>query len=43
MRRIFLPVDNTQEASVIPDVEVIGIEKLSDIVDILTGEAQIPE
>lgn len=43
MKRIFLPVDNTQEASVIPDVEVIGIAKLSDIVDILTGETPMPE
>jgi hypothetical protein len=43
MKRIFLPVDNTGEASVIPDVEVIGIEKLSDIVDILTGDTKMPE
>ena len=43
MKRIFLPLDNTQEASVIPDVEVIGIEKLSNIVDILTGDEGIPQ
>lgn len=43
MKRIFLPLDNTGEASVIPDVEVIGIANLSNIVDILTGEEKIPE
>lgn len=43
MKRIFLPVDNTGEASVIPDVEVIGIEKLSEMVAILTGEQSMPK
>jgi magnesium chelatase family protein len=43
MRRIFLPVDNTLEASVIPDIEVIWLATLSDAVDILTGEKPIPE
>lgn len=43
MRRIFLPVDNTLEASVIPDIEVIGVATLSDAVDMLTGDHPIPE
>ena len=43
MKRIFLPVDNTGEASVIPDVEVIGIEKLSEMVAILTGKQSMPK
>jgi predicted ATPase with chaperone activity len=43
MKRIFLPVDNTPEASVIPDIEVIGVATLSDAVDILTGESPMPE
>ncbi len=36
MKYIFLPTENTLEASVIPDVIVIGVEKLSEIVDILS-------
>jgi magnesium chelatase family protein len=42
MKRIFLPVDNTLEASVIPDIDVIGISCLSDLVGILTGDMPIP-
>lgn len=42
MKRIFLPVDNTPEASVIPDVDVIGVESLAQIVSILAGEEPIP-
>jgi predicted ATPase with chaperone activity len=43
MKRIFLPVDNTPEASVIPDIEVIGVATLADAVEMLTGDKQIPE
>jgi magnesium chelatase family protein len=42
MKRIFVPVDNALEASVIPDIDVIGIASLSDAVDILTGDTPIP-
>lgn len=42
MKRIFLPVDNTLEASVIPDIEVIGIACLADAVNILSGDSVIP-
>lgn len=42
MKRIFLPVDNTLEASVIPDIDVIGIATLSDMIDILSGDTPIP-
>ncbi len=42
MKRIFLPVDNTLEASVIPDIDVIGVASLSDLVAILTGDTPIP-
>ena len=42
MKRIFLPIDNTLEASVIPDIDVIGIANLSDMIDILTGDIPIP-
>jgi predicted ATPase with chaperone activity len=43
MKRIFLPQDNALEASVIPDIAVIGIKGLSQVVDILTGDTPIPE
>lgn len=43
MKRIFLPVDNTLEASVIPDIDVIGVSCLSDLIMVLTGEMQIPK
>ena len=42
MKRIFVPMDNALEASVIPDIAVIGIASLSDVVDILTGDSPIP-
>ena len=42
MKRIFLPIDNTLEASVIPDIDVIGISCLADVVNILTGDTPIP-
>lgn len=40
MRRIFVPVDNVPEASVIPDIDVIGVRNLSEAVGYLTGERQ---
>lgn len=43
MKRIFLPKDNTLEASVIPDIDVIGIDSLSELIDILTGEKPLPD
>ncbi len=42
MKRIFLPIDNTIEASVIPDIEVIGVSCLNDAIDILTGAVPMP-
>lgn len=35
-------MDNALEASVIPDIDVIGIASLSDVVGILTGDTPIP-
>ncbi len=43
MKRIFVPLDNALEASVIPDIDVIGIASLSDMVDILTGDMPLPD
>ncbi len=42
MKRIFLPHDNTPEASVIPDIDVIGVHSLSEMIEILTGEKPMP-
>lgn len=42
MNRIFLPLDNALEASVIPDIDVIGITSLSEMVEILSGTRAIP-
>jgi magnesium chelatase family protein len=36
MKRIFLPMSNVPESSVIPDIDVIGIESLGEVVDILS-------
>lgn len=41
MKRVFLPVDNVPEASVIPDIDVIGVAKLSEAVSYLTGDATV--
>lgn len=43
MKYIFLPMANVREASVIPDVEVIGVESLRHLVDILIGNIPLPE
>ena len=42
MAHIFLPVENTLEASVIPDISVIGIQNLQEIVSYLSGVTSIP-
>lgn len=38
---IFLPIANVPEASVIPDVSVIGIENLREVLSILTGQTEM--
>ncbi len=40
-KRVFLPMDNTEEASVIPDVDIVGIKNLQDCISMLTGEKPI--
>ncbi len=42
MKRIFLPADNTLEASVIPDIDVISLTCLSDLIGVLKGDVPIP-
>lgn len=37
-KRIFLPHANIREASIIPDIDIIGIETLSDALDMLTWQ-----
>lgn len=41
MKRIFLPVANIEEASVIPDIDVIGISTLGEAVKILSWEQAV--
>ena len=41
MKRIFLPIANREEASVIPGIDVIAVSNLSEIVEILEGEIPI--
>jgi len=37
-KRIFIPISNTKEASIIPDIEVIKIENLKELIDILNKD-----
>lgn len=41
MKRIFLPIANREEASVIPGIDVIAVSNLSEVVEILEGEIPI--
>jgi magnesium chelatase family protein len=43
LKYIFLPIDNTLEASVIPDIQVIGIKSLSEMISYLCDKNLIPE
>ncbi len=37
-KRIFIPASNTKEASIIPDIEVVKIENLQELIDILNKD-----
>jgi len=39
-KRIFIPVANTKEASIIPDIEVIKIQNLTELIDILNKDLE---
>jgi len=39
-KRIFIPVENVKEASIIPDIEVIKVKNLSDLIDILNKDKE---
>jgi len=39
-KRIFIPVENTKEASIIPDIEVIKIQNLEELIDILNKDKE---
>ena len=43
MKYIFLPKDNVDEASVIPDIHIVWIDSLSEAVSFLTWEKILPE
>lgn len=43
-RRLFIPAENTKEASIIPDIEVIKINNLTQLIDILNKDKDyVPE
>jgi len=43
-KRLFIPAENTKEASIIPDIEVVKIDNLTQLIDILNeDEAYTPE
>lgn len=43
-KRMFIPAENTKEASIIPDIEVVKIENLTELIDILNSDKEyIPE
>lgn len=39
---MFLPTENLEEASLIPDVHLIGVTDLSSLVEILSGSKPLP-
>lgn len=43
IKYVFLPKENLEEASLIPDVRLVGIETLSEAVDILLGNKKLPK
>lgn len=40
-KRIFLPIENTKEASIIPDIDIIWIDNLRELIDILNKKIDI--
>ncbi|MDD3646101.1 MAG: YifB family Mg chelatase-like AAA ATPase [Candidatus Gracilibacteria bacterium] len=40
-KRIFIPKDNSLEASIIPDIDVIAIESLKELIDILNKDKEL--
>lgn len=41
MNKIILPKENAKEASIVQDIEVIGVESLKDVIEYLNGEKEI--
>ncbi len=41
MDKIILPKENAKEASIVQDIEVIGVESLKDVIEYLNGEKEI--
>jgi len=40
-KRIFLPETNTREAAIIPDIEVVSVKNLKELIDMLNGDISI--
>lgn len=41
IKRIIVPVDNSKEASIVEDLEVIGVKTLVEVIKYLNGEIEI--
>lgn len=41
IKKIIVPKENAKEASIVQDIEVIGVESLKDVIEYLLGEKQI--
>jgi len=41
MKRIFVPIENAKEASVVMGIEVYGVKNLREVVDVLNGKIKI--
>lgn len=41
IKRVIVPYDNSNEASIVDGIDVIGVEKLTDVVDYLNGILEI--
>ncbi len=41
MKKIILPKENAKEASIVQDIEVIGVETLREVIEYLNGEKKI--
>jgi len=43
MKYVFLPMENLEEASLIPGVHLVGVDDLASLVDMLSGTKPLPE
>ena len=41
IKRVIVPIENTKEASIVSDIEIIGVKSLSEVVKYLNSEIDI--